>query len=218
MVIFIFNKKIAISLFLIVFLFFSISSIQAVDVNVTDEVTLEHISNDVRLDCETQLNELESSDLSNDDSAYGNSENTKNQTELISQNQKNQVYNNGYYNVVLKDSALNTTVANKNVTFIVGDVNYIATTDSNGIVGINLKGIGSYNVTVNFAGDDDYEPSTVTSTVKVISTVKASDVTKYYGGSKQYTATFYDSNGNYLKNKMVTVTVNGKSYSKKPTV
>lgn len=215
MVIFIFNKKIAISLFLIVFLFFSISSIQAADVNVTDEVTLEHIGDDVKLDYETQLNELGSSDLSNDDSAYGNSENTKNQTELISQNQKNQVYNNGYYKVVLKDSASNTTVANKNVTFIVGDVNYIATTDSNGIVGINLKGIGSYNVTVNFAGDNDYEPSTVTSTVKVLSTVKAGDVTKYYGGSKQYTATFYDSNGNYLKNRMVTVTVNGKSYSKK---
>lgn len=215
MVIFIFNKKFAISLFLIVFLFFSISSIQAADVNVTEDVTLEHIGDDVNLDYETQLNELEASGLSNDDSAYGNSENTKNQSELISQNQKNQVYNNGYYNVVLKDSASNTTVANKNVTFNVGDVNYNATTDSNGIAGINLKGIGSYNITVNFAGDDDYEPSTITPTVKVLSTVKASDVTKYYGGSKQYTATFYDSNGNYLKNRMVTVTVNGKSYSKK---
>lgn len=215
MVIFIFNKRIAISLFLIAFLFFSISSIQATDVNGTGDVALGYIDDNVRLDNEAQLNELESVNSNNDDSTYMDSGNTKNQTELISQNQKNQVYNNGYYNVVLKDSALNTTVANKNVTFIVGDVNYIATTDNNGIVGINLKGIGNYNVTVNFAGDDDYEPSTLTSTVKVLSTVKASDVTKYYGGSKQYTATFYDSNGNYLKNRMITVTVNGKSYSKK---
>lgn len=48
-----------------------------------------------------------------------------------------------------------------------------------------------------------------------MTTIKANDVTKYYKGSKAYKATFLDSQGRVLKNKMVSITVNGKKYSKK---
>lgn len=53
------------------------------------------------------------------------------------------------------------------------------------------------------------------SSVDVASTVKADNVTKYYKGSSQYSATFFDNQGNVLANSNVTVTVNSKIYNEK---
>ena len=56
------------------------------------------------------------------------------------------------------------------------------------------------------------EPGADSSSI-VSKTITANDVTKYYKGSTQYTATFLDANGNPLVNASVQVTVNGVTHT-----
>lgn len=74
---------------------------------------------------------------------------------------------------------------------------------------------GNYDVTAIFSGDDTYESTIFNSTVNILSTIKAADITKYYKASTPFAATFYDSMGNLLANRDVTVVINGKSYTKR---
>lgn len=53
------------------------------------------------------------------------------------------------------------------------------------------------------------------SKINVSKTITAKDISKYYKGSTQYTATFLDAEGNVLKNTNVKITVNGVTYTKK---
>ena len=156
------------------------------------------------------------SDIISNNNDFNNlGENSKNQTELTSQ--KNSIYYKGSFNIILKDSNSSSALSNKKVNFIINNQEYIATTDSNGIASVNLDlNPGTYTSMVYFAGDDSYEASNnLTSPIKILPTIAAKDITKYYKGSTQYSATFFDSQGNPLKNRQVTISVNGKSYSKK---
>lgn len=56
--------------------------------------------------------------------------------------------------------------------------------------------------------------SNVSSTIDVSKTITAKDMSKYYKGSAQYTATFLDAHGNVLNNTNVKITVNGVTYTK----
>ena len=57
--------------------------------------------------------------------------------------------------------------------------------------------------------------STGANTIDIASTIKASDVSKYYKSSTPYKATFYKSNGKALANVKVKVTVGNKVYTPK---
>ena len=53
------------------------------------------------------------------------------------------------------------------------------------------------------------------STIDVSKTITSKDITKYYKGSTQYSATFLDKNGKALANADVKITVNKVTYTKK---
>jgi hypothetical protein len=209
------KKKILFALFFVLILFLSISSIQASDVNISDSSALS--SNDVNLlqiENETNLESVGSDDLSTDMNDISFEENTKNQTELASQTDS--IYYKGCYNVTLTDSNANATLANKSINFVINDVNYNVTTDDYGVASLNLNlKPGIYTVKVCFLGDNAYEYSSLTSTLEILPTIQANNITKYYNGSTQYSATFFDRFGNFLTNVTVYFTVNGVTYSER---
>jgi hypothetical protein len=194
-------------------LIFSVSAISASDVNMTDSDTITSFDDaDIQLensDVESDNSNILSTDM--DDTSLD----VKNQTEITSPTSS--VYYKGSYNVTLKDSSSNESLVNKTVNFVINNVNYTAVTDSNGVASLDLSlNPGKYTALAFFAGDELYGASNnLTSTLEVLSTIKAKDMTKYYKGSTQYSATFLDSQGNVLANRDVTITVNGKSYTKR---
>lgn len=200
-------------MFLSLILFFSIGTIQASDVNAYDNMTESGGDVDCLLDDGTQLEEGNvETEIENINSSL--QENVKNQTELTSPTTS--MYYNGNYRVTLMDSDSNTTLPNKQVNFVINGIRYSATTNANGVASVNLKlNPGKYPVTAFFEGDDEFNVSNnLSGQVEILRTIKASDVTKYYKGSKCYSATFLDTQGKPLKNKKVTITVNGKKYTK----
>lgn len=188
----------------LILIFVSVNSIQAADINATDSSISPIDNNSIQSDVNSHLN------TSLDDSL---NETIKNKTQLTSPTTS--TYYKEFYHITLKDSN-NTVLGNKTVTLRINNINYTAITDSNGVANFNLKlNPGNYKSTIVFTGDDTYESCNLTSNFKVLSTIKASNISKYYKGSKKYSATFFKSDGNYLANRYVKITVNGKSYSVK---
>lgn len=176
---------------------FSVSAIHAADVNVTD------VSGE---DSSLQLSENDS--LSSVDSL----DSSKNQTQLTSPTRN--VYYRGSYSVTLTDS--NASIADRQISFVIDNKNYAAKTDSNGVASVKLKlSPGKYIANAFFAGDNLYQSCNLTSSFKILPTVKAANITKYYNGDTKYTATFFTSQGKALSKVFVNVTVNGKIYTKK---
>lgn len=190
-------------------LIFSAGAVQASEVNMTDSSALNYSDDEIiQIENTAEAEPI----ISNSSSNASFSEAIKNKTELTSPTTN--VYYKGSFNVTLKDS--DSALANKTVTFTINKINYTAVTDENGVSSVNLDlNPGKYAATVYFAGDEGYEASSLTAAFKVLPTVKASNLSKYYKGSTKYTATFFDSYGNALANRNVNVTVNGKSYTKK---
>lgn len=200
------NKKIMATIFLVLVFILSITTIQAADLNQTDLSTnTDYDLIQMEFDDSNDLNATSSNDILHSQ---------KNKTEFSSPTEN--IYYKGFYKLTLKDTDSNNTLSNKQVNLTINQVNYTATTDNEGILTINLDLTpGKYDVTAIFCGDDTYESSAFNSTVNILSTIKASDITKYYKSTVPYSATFYDSLGNPLANRDVTVIINGKSYTKR---
>lgn len=212
------NKKIVFTFFFVLVLLFSISAIQASDVNLTD----------LNSSCSSEDASIQAEDITQFmDSGYDNSnklsaaiddaplrEDSKNQTEFTSPTSS--IYYKGKYKVTLIDSNTTNPLVNKTVNLVINNVNYNVPTDNNGVASVDLELTpGKYTVIASFEGDDDYKTSNLTSTVEILSTIKAKDITKFYKGSTQFTATLVDSQGNALSNRYVSISVNGKTYTKK---
>ena len=196
-------KKSLILIYLFLILIFSVVAVNAEDVNSTDSSI---VSLNDTVGNYDSLKSCNSDSLLNDAS--------KNMTELDSHS--NDVYYKGTYQVSLKDSNSGIALANRTVTFSIEGKNYTALTDDYGVAGLKLNlNVGRHTITSTFMGDDIYENCTLTSYFNVLSTIKASDITKYYKAGTQYTATFLDSQGIPQANRNVNITLNGKTYSKK---
>ena len=191
-----FSKKV--SLFFIVLAFMlSISAVAAADVNSTDDV----IASDV--DEEPPSGGSDSITVDGDTLSANSNDNY-----VLNANNVETYYSGYNYDVVLTQN--DSPVGNATVSVSVNGVVYTKNTNSQGKVSIplNLKA-GKYVITASY-GDTVNK-----SNVNVASPIKASDLTKTYKSSKQYTATFYDAKGNLLKNANVKFAIKGKTYTRK---
>ena len=189
-----FNKKF--SLFLIVLAFMlSISAVAAVDGNSTDDV--------IALDVDEEPPSGSVSSMSVDGDALGST------NDYVLNASGAETYYSGYtYDVVLTKD--NDPIENATVSFTVNGVKYTQSSDSEGRVSVPLNlNEGSYVISAQYGNTVNK------STVKVASPIKASNFTKTYGGTKQFSATFLNSKGNPLKNAEVKFILNGKTYTKK---
>lgn len=201
---FVLLKKVFPAVFLLSVILFSIGAVQASDVNVTDsDMVSSGDAFNLQID-DAQGHVSNSNDDYLKDSA-------KNSTEMSSKTSS--VYYKGLYSVALRDSNSSAMLAGKQINLVVNNANYVTKTDSDGLASFKLElNPGKYLVNAYFSGDDSYENCSLSATLEILSTIKANDVTKYYKGDVPFTAQFFDSQGNPLANRIVTMTVNGKEY------
>ena len=203
------NNKISIFIFLTLFVIFSINAIYANDLNMSDIASSYSEAN-----IENKIHENDLNTLSANHGGAIFEESCKNQTKFTEASTS--IYYTSHYCITLKDSNTNESLSNKSIDFIINKVNYTVTTDDDGIASVNLKlKPGKYTADAYFSGDNSYESCNLTSEFKVLSTIKAKNISKYYKGDTPYSATFFDTQGNALSNAEVTITVNGKSYTRK---
>lgn len=191
-----FNKKLSLLLITLVFML-SISAVSAADTNSTDDVLAGEV------EVEPPSGSAYSISVDGDTLTASSSNN------YVLNSSNVETYYSGYnYDVVLTQN--DTPIQNATVSLSVNGVKYTQSTDSDGKVSIPLNlNEGNYVISASYG-------KTVTKdSVKVVSPIKASDLTKTYKNTKKYSATFLDSEGNPLKSTNVKFILNGKTYTKK---
>ena len=97
---------------------------------------------------------------------------------------------------------------NKNVTFNINGVFYTRTTDSNGVVNLNINlRPGEYIVTTIYGGLD------IGNNIVVLPTLVTHDLNMAYGDGSKFTAQTLDGQGKPLANQNVSFNVNGIFYN-----
>ncbi|WP_405276821.1 transglutaminase domain-containing protein [Methanobrevibacter sp.] len=104
----------------------------------------------------------------------------------------------------------------KKVSLKVNGKTYEGKTNKNGVVYIKTAAlaVGTYTVTLNYAGNSNYSASSLSKKVSVIKSVRGKDLTKYYGDSNYYSVTFW-KNTAYLTNTDVTFYIGNTKYTTK---
>ena len=123
------------------------------------------------------------------------------------------------YAFTLKDST-GKVVEAKTVSITFNGKIYTATSDKDGIVSFALPTsiAGKYAVTLAFTGDSAYKGSVAVSTISIVKQATKLTVAKKTfkkSAAKKVTAVLKDNKGKVLKNKKMTLKVNGKSYTAK---
>ncbi|MEE3324456.1 MAG: Ig-like domain repeat protein [Methanosphaera sp.] len=109
-------------------------------------------------------------------------------------------------------------ISNSNVRVFVNGKKFLAKTDKTGIYTLSVKvnALGENNVTVGYAGNDNYNSYEDTTTFKadkqdVVVTGTVINIPKV-GENVTITGTFTDKNGKAIINSNVKITINGKKY------
>ena len=89
-----------------------------------------------------------------------------------------------------------------------------ARTDDQGKIYLDLSNPVKISLSVSFNGDSQYYSSSLSKTITVLSTIKMDKLTKIYNGAIGYTSTFYDTEGNLLKNSEIFLQVDSMLYSR----
>ena len=88
-------------------------------------------------------------------------------------------------------------------------------TSENGEASIALNLISrNYTVKVDFAGNDEFKPQSINSTVEILPTIYAKDVLKVFNNGTHYYGLFLDGQGNPLANTEVNFNINGVFYTR----
>jgi phosphotransferase system HPr-like phosphotransfer protein len=129
---------------------------------------------------------------------------------------------NNKYVICLLDTEGNP-LANYSLEISIGEASYNVTTDETGYATLSLKSVdaGNYTVVASFAGNGKYAAksfsSSLTVTPKATKFVAAKTVNVLLTAIKKgyyYEITLKDTSGNVLANKKVSITFNGKTYTK----
>ncbi len=115
----------------------------------------------------------------------------------------------------------NKVMTGKTIAVSFNEENYTIKTDENGTAVIPIAGLnaGTYNATINYAGNDNYAPTKATTSVVInpLTTVLISSSKTVYleaiAGGYKYSVTLMDSEGNVLANRNVTITFNEQDYN-----
>ena len=137
---------------------------------------------------------------------------TKNSTNISSSSSK--IVRGNSYSVTLKDKN-GKVLSGKQIVFTFNGKEYTKTTNANGMASLTISSAnaGNYIITVFFAGDNDYESSTLTEQLTVSKT--PTTIAKYSSSAlngKSYSVVLKDEKGNALSGKTVSITFNGKTY------
>ena len=128
------------------------------------------------------------------------------------------VGDNGNLKVTLMDADKNP-IANRNITVMVDGLSRTLSTDSKGIADLNVKysAAGTYYAGTIFFGDDDY--CQAVKNVKIVVSKKSTSLTAPKASLKVKKAKTFKitlkSGSNLISGKMITVKVNGKTFSAK---
>ena len=118
-------------------------------------------------------------------------------------------------NITLKDNA-STLLSNKTVTFTFNGKTYNKTTNAKGIASLTLTATPKkYLVKIAFAGDELYEASSKSVNVTLSKTpTSISNSGKSIVRGKLYKLTLKDAKGKALSGKKISISFNGKKYTK----
>lgn len=217
----IFSKKNILILILIFALILSVSSVSASEsdnVNLNDGDSLDTaIENDMgnteieNIGEDTILQEGDSGDSSNNETSDDTTD-TEEETVSITAKDLTKYYKgNGSYSARLVDGNGNA-IPNRLVSITFNNRVYNRTTDENGFVSLSINSnVGTYKISVK----DLTSGTSLTSTVRVLSTVKSSDISKVAGDSRRFKATFLRNDGKALANRYIKFRINGKNYKVK---
>ena len=106
----------------------------------------------------------------------------------------------------------NSPIANVNVTISINGKIITALTDKDGVAVADYSlGVGTYKISADFKGNDNYNFSSAEATLKVLSRFSANRniVMNYYDGSK-YSVRVFDDNGKFAAGQSVSFNINGK--------
>lgn len=208
------NKQLLLAFALLLVAIFSAGSIYASDVNGTETLDANVISDEADMHIAID-GDVSDNNLSNviDDTIVVDSDSSKQPTEII--NPKDTIYYKDSYYVILIDDD-NCSIANKTIDIAINNADYTVITDNDGVARVNPSlNLGQYAVTASFAGDDNYISSNLSTKINVLPSIQAKNLVKYYKGSEKYTAIFYTADGTLLSNAAVKIKVNGKTYTVK---
>ena len=129
--------------------------------------------------------------------------------------ENNNIYYGDMLKYILKDTDGNA-IANANISITINGITYTRVTDKNGIASITIRLLSNnqYKINASYAGNDDYNPAELISTITVIPTITANDVEKIFRNGTQYNPRLTDSMGKILANTNVTMNINGVFYTK----
>lgn len=174
----------------------SFSVVSAADLNSTDDISA------VGIDVEPPSGSI---DNVSDRGAFAMSQNDD--YALTDENEES-YYSGSTYDFILSNN--NGPVGNAQVNVKINNEKYSIKSDDSGKVSVPLNLTeGTYEISASYKG------VTSSKTVNVLPVVSGKNITKTYGNSKKYTATFLDSNGNPLKSTDVKFILDGKTYTRK---
>ena len=109
--------------------------------------------------------------------------------------------------------------ATGNVTVTVDGKNYTVPVE-NGTANVTIPGLpeGEHNITIDYSGDDKYEPDTTNRTINIVSgkgaILTSEDVVMIYKDGSRLYAWLVDTDGNPIANATISFTIHGITYTK----